>query len=251
MEKAVNKLIVITLAASVLFGALAYRYRNADHDSICREDLSFTLCKYIEIDLNKLDVTVMPYDGELIRVSYTSDLPLAFNMEDNKLIVTESSKFMISLFTGGDSVYGLKMLLPRDVYKELKVYTSIGNVNVGRIDSGVVSVVTNSGDILCENAISRSTLTSTSGNITVDFDEAVSGSSILTRTGDAEISFPSGSSVLVDFDTETGMCNTDLPLGAAVGSREISFNGGNRVINAAIQSGVLNIYRKGNNNEAL
>lgn len=252
MEKAVNRLIVVTFAAALIFGALTYRYKDAEHDSICREDLSFTLCKYIEIDLNKLNVTVTPYDGELIRVSYASDLPLAFKMEDNKLIVTESNKFMISLFTGGDSVYGLKMQLPQDVYKEIKVYTSTGSVNVGRVDSGVVSVITNSGDILCENAVSRTSLTSSSGNITLDFDEAVNGSSIFTRSGSAEISFPKSSSVLVNFETETGMCSTDLPVGTAIGSRQFSFNGGNRLINAALQSGELKIYEKGkNDNEAL
>lgn len=252
MEKAVNRLIIVTFAAALLFGALAYHYRNAEHDSICREDLSFSLSKYIDIDLNTLDVTIMPYDGELIRVSYASDLPLAFKMEDNKLIVTESSRFIISLFTGGDSAYGLKMLLPREVYKEIKVHTGTGHVNVGRVDSNVVSVITNSGDIVCENAVSRSSLTSSSGNITLDFDETVNGSSIFTRSGNAEISFPKSSSVLVNFETETGMCSTDLPVGAMAGSSQYSFNGGNRVINAALQSGVLKIYEKGKNgNEAL
>lgn len=245
MEKAVNRLIVVTFAAALIFGLLTYLNRNAEHDSICREDLSFTLSKYIDIDLKKLDVTVMPYDGELIRVSYASDLPLAFKMEDNKLIVTESSKFMISLFTGGDSVYSLKMLLPQEVYKEIKVYTSTGNVNIGRVDSNVVSVITNSGDILCENAVSRNSLTSTSGNITLDFDVAVNGSDIFTRSGNAEISFPKNSSVMVDFETETGMCITDLPIGSMRGSGQYSFNGGNRVINAALQSGELKIYEKG------
>ena len=252
MEKAINKLIIVTFAAAVLFGALTYHYRDAEHDSICREDLSFTLSRYIDIDLKALDVTVMPYDGELIRVSYTSDLPLAFKIEDNKLIVTESNKFMISLFTGGDSVYGLKMLLPKEVYKEIKIHTGTGGVNVGRVDSNSVSIITNSGDIVCENAVSRSSLTSTSGNITLDFDEAVTGSDIFTRTGNAEISFPKGSSVLVNFETETGMCSTDLPVGTAAGSRQYSFNGGNRLINAALQSGILKIYEKGkNSNEAL
>lgn len=251
MEKSVNRLILVTLAAAVLFGALTYRYRNAEHDSLCREDLSFTLSQYIDIDLNKLNVTVMPYDGELIRVSYTSDLPLAFNNENNKLTVTESNRFMISLFTGGDSVYGFKMLLPNEVYKELKVYTSTGKVNIGRVDSGVVSVITNSGDIVCENAISRSSLTSMSGNITLDFDEAVNGSDIFTGSGNAELSFPKGSSVAVNFETETGICSTELAMGVVAGSRQLSFNGGNRVIDAALQSGVLKIFEKGkNSNEA-
>lgn len=249
MEKAINKLIIITLAAAVLFGWLTYQYRNAEHDSLCREDLSFSLCRYIDIELNKLDVTVLPYDGELIRVSYTSDLPLAFNMEDNKLIVTESGKFMISLFTGGESSYGLKMLLPQEVYKEIKVYTSIGNVNVGRVDSNVVSVITNSGDILCENTVSRSSLTSSSGNIKLDFDETVSGSDIFTRSGNAEISFPKGTSVSVNFETETGRCSTELPAGTALGSGEYSFNGGRRSISATLQTGVLKIHEKGKNGD--
>lgn len=245
MEKAVNRLLAVTFAAALIFGLLAYLNRNAEHDSICREDLSFTLSKYIDIDLKKLDVTVMPYDGELIRVSYSSDLPLAFTLEDNKLTVTESSRFIISLFTGGDSAYSFKMLLPQEVYKEIKVYSGTGNVNIGRIDSNVVSVITNSGDITCGNAVSRSSLTSTSGNITLDFDEPVNGSDIFTRSGDAEISFPKNSSVLVNFETETGMCSTDLPIGSMQGSNRYSFNGGRRAVNATLQSGKLKIYEKG------
>lgn len=252
MEKIINRFMIVTLAAALIFGALAYRFKDAEHDSVYHEDLSFSLCEYIDIDLKKLDVTVMPYDGKLISVSYASDLPLAFNIGDNKLDITESSKFMISLFTGGDSVYGLKIYLPREVYREIKIYTGTGRVNVGRVDSGVISVITNSGDILCENSISRESLTTSSGNIVLQCDEVVSGTDVFSGSGNVDLSFPKGSSVQVNFETETGACLSDYFDGAIMGSNQYAFNGGRRIINATVASGTLNINEKGKNgNEAL
>ncbi len=245
MEKVVNRLLIVTLAAALIFGALTYKFKDAEHDSAYREDLNFTLCEYIDIELKQLDVTVVPYDGELIGVSYTSNLPLAFNLGDNRLIITESEKFMISLFTGSDTKYGLNLYLPRTAFREISVYTGTGNVNIGRVDSGVISVLTNTGDIFCDNTVSRVSLSTSTGFIRLDFDTVVSGTDIFSRNGNVDLSLPKKSSVKVNFETETGECSTDLWNGAVQGSYAYGFNGGDRLINATLNTGILKISEKG------
>lgn len=245
MEKVINRLLIVTLVAALLFGALAYKFKDAEHDSAYREDLNFTLCEYIDIELKRLDVTVMPYDGELIGVSYTSDLPLAFNIGDNRLTISESEKFMISLFTGSDTKYGLNLYLPRTAFREISIYTGTGSVNVGRVDSGVISAITNTGDISFVDTVSRVSLSTSTGFIKLDFDSVVSGTDIFSRNGNADLSFPKKSSVEVNFETETGECNTDLWGGSIRGSYRYGFNGGDRLINATLNTGILNINEKG------
>lgn len=245
MEKTINRLLVFTLIAAVGFGALTWHFRNAEHDSAYHEERIITLCEYIDVDVKKLSVTVIPYDGEAISAAYTSDRPLSFKMGDNKLFITESSEFMISLFAGNGSRHELKLYLPQTVFREISVYSGTGNVNIGRVDSSSITVLTNTGNISCGEMISRGSLSTSSGHISVNFDHVVSGTDIYSRSGDVDLKFPEKSSVTVDFETETGKCNTDMWNGAVSGSFSYGFNGGSKTITANLVSGVLNIYEKG------
>ena len=241
MEKVINKLMIITLAAAVLFGAIAFLFRNAKHDSVIREELSFPMCEYIDIDLLKLPVTVIPYDGEKISVSYTSDLPLVFAMGDNLLKVTESEEFVISLFTERGAEFGLYMYLPDRLFRDISVYSGTGSINIGRVDSYNISVITNSGDIRCENLLSHGSFTTSTGKITVNYKEIITEAEIFSRNGDVELNFPAKSSVAVDFETQTGRCVTDLWDRYVTGSYLYSFNGGRHVIKATLENGTLKI----------
>lgn len=244
MEKAINRLIIITLAAAILFGAIAFHYRNAEHDSIFREELSFSMCEYLDIDLLKLPVILTPYDGEKISVSYTSDLPLVFTTGDNSLKITESEEFVISLFTGDAAQYGLYVYLPRRLYRDITVYSGQGDIKIGRIDCGRLSVTTDSGDILCDDLISFGRFTTTDGYISLNYDEIVPETEVYSRRGDAYLDFPKGSSVSVEFETQTGSCDTDLWNGAVTGSYTYSFNGGRNTIKATLEKGTLTIKEK-------
>ena len=244
MEKVINRLIIMTLAAAILFGAAAFHFRNAKHDSIFREELSFSICEYLDIDLLKLPVILTPYDGEKISVSYASDLPLEFSTGDNSLKITESEEFVISLFTGDPAQYGLYVYLPHRLYRDISVYSGQGNIKIGRIDCGSLSVTTNSGDILCDDLISFGRFTTTDGSIFVNYDEIVPETEIFSRRGDVDLDFPKGSSVSVEFETQTGRCNTDLWNGAVTGSYTYSFNGGRHPIKATLEKGTLTIKEK-------
>lgn len=245
MEKVINRLMIITLAAAILFGALTYHFRNAEHDSVFREELTLPLCEYIDIDLMRLPVIVIPYDGEKISLSYTSDLPIMISTGDNSLKITESDEFMISLFTGIGNDFGLYLYLPHHIFRDISVYTNVGDVKIGRVDCHNMSVTTNSGDILCENLISPGSFTTTDGRISINYDEIITKIEIFSREGDVDLDFPKNSSVAVDFETMTGSCKTKLWGGAITGSYLYSFNGGKNVIKATLEEGTLTIKEKG------
>lgn len=245
MEKVINRLMIVTLAASVIFGALAYHFRNAEHDSVFREELSLPVYEYIDIDLMRLSVIIIPYDGEKISVSYTSDLPIMISTGDNSLKITESDEFMISLFTGIGNDFGLYLYLPRHIFRDISVYTGIGNVKIGRVDCHNLSVTTNSGDIICDNLISPGSFNTASGSISVNYDEIITKIEIFSREGNVDLDFPKNSSIAVEFETVTGSCNTELWGGAVTGSYLYSFNGGRNVIKATLEEGTLTIKEKG------
>ncbi len=244
MEKVVNRLMLITALLACVFGAGAFLFRDAEHDSASEADEFYPLCEYIEIDVLRLSVTVVPYEDDMIRVSYKNDVPLEIELGDNSLIITESDEFVISLFTGSDADFGLYVYLPKEIYRDIAVYTSSGGVKIGGVDSEKVTVSTDSGDILSEGTRSLSALSTATGDITLDFESVIEGSYIQTRFGNANLVFPKESSVALDFETETGECQTSLINGKLYGSNMYSFNGGKQLIHAALETGTLTVSEK-------
>ncbi len=244
MEKRINTLLIVTALMAAVFAVCAYHFRNDEHDSVLSEDREILLCEYIDIDLLRLDVTVIPYEGENIRVVYNNELPLDISLGDNKLSIEESDKFVISLFTGSRTDFGLYLYLPKEYYREVTICTGSGSVRVGGIDSELLTVITNSGDIISENSRSLSLLTTGSGNITLDCDVPVEKTMIQSRTGNAQIIFPAETAASVNFETISGELHTDLISGEVFGGGEYSFYGGNRPIYAALETGTLTISEK-------
>jgi hypothetical protein len=245
MGRIINRLLVITAALAIAFGGLAYIFRDAEHDNAQVFDKTFPLCEYIDMDILRLNVTVIPYDGNNIRISYKNDVPLDIELGDNRLSVSESSDFVISVFAGSEAEFGLYLYLPEDVfYHEITIYTGSGNVNFGGFDSEKVTIITNSGDISCENAHSLTSIVTGSGYVSLDFDKVVAESSISSRSGDAEIVFPHDGSVALDFETELGLCETDLIKGQLYGNYMYSFNGGDTLIHAFMEKGTLKIKER-------
>ncbi len=202
------------------------------------------MCEYISIDLLKTDVTIIPYDEERIRFVYRNDVPLTAEIGDNSLTITESSEFVISLFSEDASDYGMYLYLPREYYRDILIYTASGNVALGDVDSEKITVVTNSGAVTSENTRSLCSFATGSGNIYLDFYTVIAGSSIQSRTGNAQIVFPKGSSVALDFETDTGEMKTDLISGSFPGSYMYSFSGGGKLIHATLETGVLTVSEK-------
>lgn len=244
MEKIVNRLLIITAAAAVIFGALAYVFRNAEHDNAADGDESFSVCDYIEINLLKLNVEIIPYSGDKIRVCYKNNLPLIIEHGDNSISISEDEKFVISLFPGSQSKFGLSVYLPERSYREISVVTGGGDVKISRVDSRLLKVLTESGDILFENAVSQFSISTTEGFVSLDIEAAMKNSSILSRKGNVDVYVSEKSSVAVEFETQTGACVPEITGGRPSGNGVYGINGGARSIYAAVQEGILTIKKR-------
>lgn len=243
-ERSVNRWLIITGILAAVFAAAAFLFQGQSLGSAKEGDEYFPLCEYISIDLLKTDVMIIPYEDDKIRFIYRNDVPLTAEIGDNSLTITESSEFVISLFAGDASDYGMYLYLPREYYRDILIYTASGNVILGDVDSEKITVVTNSGNISSENTRSLCSFATGSGDIVLDFYSVIPGSSIQSRTGNAEIVFPKGSSVALDFETDTGELKTDLISGSYPGSYMYSFSGGGKLIHASLESGVLTVREK-------
>ena len=243
MEKAINRWIIITALCAVGFALCAFMLKSESPSSALVEELTLPLCEYIEIDVLKLDVTLVPTDEEEIRVSYKSEVPLSIDRGDNSLSISESDEFVISLFAGED--FGLKVYLPDEIYREIIVYTTSGSVKLGGINSEKITVVTNSGDILSEDTKSLVDLISGTGDVTLKYGTIVPESSVQLRKGSAEVIIPRGMPISIDFETDSGRLSSDMFAGSYKGSYIYSFNGGTEPIHASLDSGELKIRVSG------
>lgn len=243
-ERVVNRWLVITGILAAVFAAAAFLFPGKSLGSAKEGDEYLPLCEYISIDLLKTDVTLIPWDEDEIRFTYRNDVPLSVEVGDNSLSITESTEFVISLFAGDSRDYGMYLYLPREYYRDILIYTVSGDVILGDVDSDKITVVTNSGGITSEATRSLCSLTTGSGDILLDFYSVIPGSSVQSRTGNAQIVFPKGSSVALDFETKTGKLSTDLISRSYQGSYKYSFNGGAKHIYAALESGVLTVREK-------
>ncbi len=245
MNRILNRLIIITAVLSVVFGVCVWIFRDSSGNAEYYEgDNSVEFSEYIEIDLLKTDVRLIPYSGDSIRFKYTSMVPITVMKGDNRVVITESDEFVLSFMTGDASQFMLDLYLPRKQYRNITLYTSSGDVYIGGVNSDTISVVSKSGSVTAEHTRSAVKLSSGSGNILLDFDRVVAASSIETRSGNAEIIFPEGSSVALSYETDTGIFSSDLISGSVKGSYMYSFNGGAQLIGANVESGIMTVSEK-------
>lgn len=244
MEKKINKLLIVSLILAAVFGGAAFLFKDFPHESGAEEKLSFPIQEYLSIDVQRLDVSLVPYDETEIRVEYRNDRPLEFELGDNELIITENVKFAVSLFAGDRSEFGVRIYLPKTAYRDISIYTGTGSVSVGNISCKKLSAVTETGDITVESMRYLSSLTTTSGKIIANIDRIVQDTGFLNRDGDIELVLPSESSVAIDFKTTDGECKTDLISGQISGSYLYAFNGGKRQIDVTAEHGTLIIKER-------
>ena len=245
MEKRINKLLIISLGLAVLFGGVAFLLRNAPHTSEAGGTFDFPLCEYLSIDLQRLDVSLIPYDGEGITVEYKNDRPLDFEIGDNEFIITEDATFVVSLFEGKQAEFGIKVYLPKADYREVSVFSGTGNISVGAFDCQKLSAVTETGDINVDGAGCLLSLYTEKGNMEVDVDRIVDETEIVNRYGETKLVLPKDSSVAVDFKTLDGSCRTDIIKTEIAGSYLYAWGGGKRRINVTSEHGSVEIKEAG------
>lgn len=239
MEKKINKFLVVSLILGLLFGGAAYLFRNSPHASEAGGEFTFPPLEYLDIDLQRLGVELIPYDGEEIVVDYKNDRPLDMEIGDNTLTITESDEFIVSLFAGKRSEFGVKIYLPSKKYREITIYTATGAIDVYGIECQKLSAVTESGDITVSDIGYLASLVTTGGKISADMTDVVNNTDILNRNGDIELALPPESSVAIDFRTKDGECVTDMISGQIYGDYLYAFNGGRRQISVTAEHGTF------------
>ncbi len=245
MKKAINIWLVVTAVLSLVFGGCLWLFRDSGGTAEYYEGSNSTaVCDYIELDMIKTNAEILPYDGDEILFEYKSTVPITVLRGDNRLVVKESDEFQLSFMTEDSTGFGFKLYLPKRIYRSITIYSTSGDVGVGRIDSDLVTAVTKSGDILATDTRSLMKLSSGTGDILLDFDSVVADCSIQSRSGNAEIIFPKGSSVALSYKTETGSFECDLISGSVDGSYMYSFHGGYNLLHADINSGILTVKEK-------
>ena len=244
MSRALDRWMIITAVIAVAFAMCAFFFRSESPSTALSEERIVPFCEYIEINVLQLDITIIPTDEEDIRISYKSEVPLTFDVGDNSLYISESDEFVISLFAGSGEDFGLRLYLPQRIYREVVVYSTSGSVSMRSINSEKVTVVTNSGDITAEDTRSLVDLISGTGDVTLDYGVIIPESSVQLCKGNAKVMIPEGTPISVDFETESGMLTSDMISGSYAGSYVYSFNGGEKLIHASLDSGVLTIKEK-------
>ena len=244
MEKILNRVMIVTAAAAVIFAGLAFLFRNAEHDNAAEFDEVFAVCDYIDINLLKLNVQIVPYDGEKIRIAYRNSLPLIIERGDNRISVSEDERFVISLFPEAQTDFGISVYLPERSYREISVNTGPGNVRIGRVDSRLITAVTENGNITFSDAVSQFNISTTEGFVSIDVEAVMRNSSLLSRKGNVDIFISEDESAAVEFETQTGECVPEITGGRASGSGIYGINGGSKSIYAAVQEGTLTIKKR-------
>lgn len=244
MKKNLNKFLIITAVGAVIFGTLTFLFRNSEHDALCNSDKLCGFYEYIKVDLLRLDVSIIPYDGEQIRVVYKNDLPLEIEFGDNSMTISESEKFVVSLFSRNTEDFGLQLYLPRRKYREISVYTGQGNVNVKKIDCGLITLITENGNITCEELSSQANISTTKGFISLDIEQLTKNISLISRKGNAEVFLPKTASAAIDFETATGKCECAITGTILTSRRVLGINGGEKTIFAEIQEGTIKIKER-------
>lgn len=245
MGRRFNCWLIVMGALTLVFGACTWFFRDSRGNADFYEGSnSVEVCDDIELDLLKCNVELIPYDGDEIRFEYRSLVPITVMKGDNRLVVTESDEFKLSLLTGEENGFGFALYLPQHEYETITVYTSSGAVNAEGIKSEQLNVVTKSGKIDVEGCDALVRLTSGTGDVRLSFDEITDGSGIEARSGNAEIIIPEGSSVALSYETETGEFRSDMISGSVDGSYMFSFSGGERLIYADVATGTLTVSKE-------
>lgn len=244
MSKTINKWLIVTAAGAVIFAALTFLFRNSEHDSLASGDRLCGFCEYIKVDLLRLNVWITPYDGDEIRVVYKNDLPIDIEFGDNSITISESDRFVISLFTRTSEELGLWLYLPEKHYREISVYTGQGSISVDKTDCGLFRLITEAGDITCKELSSQANVTTSTGFISLDIAELTTNISLTSRRANARVALSKSASAAIDFETKTGECYCEITKTRLDSSGVFGINGGERTIFAELPEGELVIVER-------
>jgi len=210
MLKIRKRFIAVLAAISIVSAAAAYYVRdNYGGATVNRGKLNFAVKKTVYIESAGLPITVAACGGDFITVEYAAELPIITEETEEDIKVLQDDGFAVSVLASLD--YYIKIGLPVGVhYRRIAISTAGGSVslNAAGLDLRDLIITTKNGDIGVSAANSYMRLTSSAGEISVDYDSFLHNTSVDSGSGNVYLSIPDYSSLSLDFYTKTGSLTT-------------------------------------------
>lgn len=179
--------------------------------TITKQTLEFPPANNIRISCTALDMSLHSYDGDVIRVEYTNDLPLSYDTsEEGVLRLTQDASFSLSMFSLSQFSYRVDIYLPQRAYRDFKLDSTSGDIYVDDIDMLSLDISTRSGKIDVIRSSYPLTVASQRGDISISAAAVTDDISIKTGSGTATLSVPDFSSFTLDFTTDGGYITSDI-----------------------------------------
>ncbi|MCL1831583.1 MAG: DUF4097 domain-containing protein [Oscillospiraceae bacterium] len=186
----VKLLIALSLlcALSSAAAVLAERYASDRFGGYVSRDTRYVelakdMSHIINIHTAGIPLSIETWDGDTVKVSYVSELPVIISEKDEdgytrETTISQDDGFAVSFFTLELFSYHMKVYLPQDVkYKQINIKSVSGDVVLNayhlRVAEGV-NVTTDSASIEVTRPATPYSVRTNSGNVSLDFDYLVS-----------------------------------------------------------------------------
>ncbi|TPN87639.1 DUF4097 family beta strand repeat-containing protein [Aquimarina algicola] len=236
--------------------------------------ITITIIVFIIATLNGIsqDYTHNLQGVKKVKISSATDINIRTHTKKELLIkseengqIPEKAKGLKAIFPGGDdnTGYGINVIKEGEILilknlknmhsEEMDIYLpkdinitvenpSIGDLNINGFTSEI-EVKSNVGEIKIHNVTGPIVAKSSAGDIEVIFDKINQSSpiSLITSSGDVDVSLPSSTPANLSLKASMGEIYTDFDLKIPSGKDNMQVVGGSRSIDTKINSGGVNI----------
>ena len=185
--------------------------QNGFDGSVVKEEFHIGKAKYITISTTNLDVEILPFDGDEIKIGYVNDSAVIIEKQDeNYLKLRQDDSFTFSLLAKEQFGYKMTVWLPQHDYRELYVSSSSGRITLQSTCAEYTELSTRSGEITVHEADGKLKARTDSGNISCNYLAFVTAGNFITESGNVEIRMPEFSGVTLEFETVCGSAESDM-----------------------------------------
>jgi hypothetical protein len=211
------KLFWLFTSLAVIFGTLAlltqlFANRLFGWEStVYRERREVELSSlYISINSANLPLEVYTYDGEKVLVEYIGETKLIILEDELELRIEREEDFTFSLFSSDVLNYGMKVFLPAENYKEIKLASASGDIRAENLCTELLSVTSRSGSVSLYAIEGLITVSTRQGDINAEFISFTEACAIETESGGVHVLMPEAAAVNLTFLTDTGTLTSDF-----------------------------------------
>lgn len=214
MNEKLNRWLILL---TVLFGLTALGAAGVQHhfggsgkSSVAGGEYLYDTVSYIEINALTIDVHVKTYDGDKIKLVYANDTALSVNEGDNKITITQNNDFVISFFAFRQFSYEMTLYLPDEIYRDIFISTTTGNISADNLNCNSLELATKSGEITADSVKSAFKASSVSGGISCSYYALIQDCDIASKTGSVTVELPEKTRFMLYFTTKSGSISSSV-----------------------------------------